>query len=210
MVYADMIARNLIKTTTVPVGYITGKNIIVAIMITFCFTATLFMMIPIRSANSPYNPWVDINDDDKIGLQDLVMLANSYGTTNTENLTRNVNVTNWPVEPSSQTIVVCQNFTVLSEGTGMTPIGNANVTGYRYVSFFIAYYDSDGVDQDLYYRLSCLGITLGYGTIGLQQNFGYYETGIQAFEVGAPSITFKLYSYSAGSTELTIVLYCYN
>jgi predicted secreted protein len=59
------------------------RNTIIAIMITFCFTASIFMIIPIRSATSPYNPWVDINDDGKISLQDLVLLANSYGTTGT-------------------------------------------------------------------------------------------------------------------------------
>jgi hypothetical protein len=70
-----------------------GRNMIIAIMITFCFTATLFMVIPIRSANSPYDPWIDYNDDGKINLQELVLLANSYGTTGDP--TKNVNVTNW-------------------------------------------------------------------------------------------------------------------
>lgn len=60
-----------------------GRNVIVTAMITFCFTATLFMMIPLEAANQPYNPWADINDDGKIGLVDLVMLANSYGTNGT-------------------------------------------------------------------------------------------------------------------------------
>lgn len=87
-------------------------NIIIAIMITFCFTATLFMVIPIRSANQPYNPWLDYNDDGKIGLLDFVSLTNSYGTTNTENLTRNVNVTNW------------SSFTFWN---GL----NVNITGYK-------------------------------------------------------------------------------
>jgi len=70
-----------------------GRNMIIAIMITFCFTATLFMVIPIRSANSPYDPWIDYNDDGKINLQELVLLANSYGATGDP--TKNVNVTNW-------------------------------------------------------------------------------------------------------------------
>jgi hypothetical protein len=64
-----------------------GKNMIRAIMITFCFTVMLFVTVPIRSATNTYNPWLDFNDDGKIGLTDLVQLANSlvqlrnsYGT----------------------------------------------------------------------------------------------------------------------------------
>jgi hypothetical protein len=61
-----------------------GRNMIVAIIITFCFTATLFMIVPIKStASSTYNPWADINDDGKIGLEDLTLLAKSYGATGT-------------------------------------------------------------------------------------------------------------------------------
>lgn len=77
-----------------------GRNMIVAIMITFCFTATLFIVIPIRSATSPYDPWIDYNDDGKISLSDLVSLANSYGTTGDP--TKNVNVTNWPPDLVSE------------------------------------------------------------------------------------------------------------
>jgi hypothetical protein len=57
------------------------RNTIIAIMITFCFTVSMLMIIPIRSANQPYDPWLDYNSDGKIGLSDLVLLANSYGTT---------------------------------------------------------------------------------------------------------------------------------
>ena len=68
------------------------KNMIVAIMITFCFTASLCMIIPLRSARNPYDSWLDTDDDGQIGLGDLVLLAQSYGTTGDP--TKNVNVTN--------------------------------------------------------------------------------------------------------------------
>jgi hypothetical protein len=69
------------------------RNMILAIVITFCFTATLFMIIPIRSAKQ-YDPWLDYNDDGKINLVDLSYLASSYNTAGDP--TKNVNVTNWP------------------------------------------------------------------------------------------------------------------
>jgi hypothetical protein len=54
------------------------KNMIVAIMITFCFTAMLFMIIPIRGGT--YDPNIDSNHDGKINLVDLGLLAKAYST----------------------------------------------------------------------------------------------------------------------------------
>jgi len=58
---------------------------IIAVLITFCVTAALFMIIPIRgtTVTKTYNPWADINNDGKVDLSDLVLLALSYGTSGT-------------------------------------------------------------------------------------------------------------------------------
>src|SRR5271157_2371066 len=59
-------------------------NIIIAIMLTFCLTASVFMAIPIQSQSTKtYNPLADINEDGKVSLQDLVLLADAYGTSGT-------------------------------------------------------------------------------------------------------------------------------
>jgi hypothetical protein len=60
-------------------------NMIIAILITFCFTASIFMAIPTRnqSTTKTYNPLADINQDGKVSLQDLVLLALAYGTNGT-------------------------------------------------------------------------------------------------------------------------------
>jgi len=45
---------------------VTKKDLIIAIVGTFCLTSTLFtMMIPTRSqtSNGTYDPWYDLNDD---------------------------------------------------------------------------------------------------------------------------------------------------
>jgi hypothetical protein len=73
------------------------KNMIIAIMITFCFTATLLMVIPIRSQNNSYDSWIDLNGDGRINMDEVVSTLDAFGTTGDP--TRNVNVTNWPPVP---------------------------------------------------------------------------------------------------------------
>jgi hypothetical protein len=60
---------------------VTKKDLIIAVLVTFCLTVTIFMIMPIKSANNPYDPMLDSNHDGKISLADLVALANTYGTT---------------------------------------------------------------------------------------------------------------------------------
>ena len=60
------------------------KDLIIAILGTFCLTVTLFTVIPIRSQTTePYDPWYDLNDDGIINIYDVVLVANKYGTTGT-------------------------------------------------------------------------------------------------------------------------------
>lgn len=73
------------------------KDLILAVICTFCLTVTLFTIIPIRSQTTPeYDPWKDINDDGYIGIDDIVSVAESFGALGDP--TKNVNVTNWPDE----------------------------------------------------------------------------------------------------------------
>jgi hypothetical protein len=58
---------------------VTKKDLIIAVLATFCLTATIFMVIPTRSSTNPYDAMIDSNHDGKISLADLVALANSYG-----------------------------------------------------------------------------------------------------------------------------------
>jgi len=73
------------------------KDLIIAVVITFCLTATLFTIVPAKSGNgSSYDPWKDLNDDGVVDSTDLGMLGTSWATTGDP--TKNVNVTNWPIE----------------------------------------------------------------------------------------------------------------
>lgn len=76
---------------------VTKKDLVIAVLATFCLTAIIFMVMPIKSANNAYDPMIDSNHDGKIGLADLLALANSYGGTGDPTL--NVTV----IPPSSVT-----------------------------------------------------------------------------------------------------------
>lgn len=64
------------------------KDLIVAVLATFCLTATLFMVVPTRSASTQsdglqYDPWKDINDDGKLDILDVVQITSQYGAQGT-------------------------------------------------------------------------------------------------------------------------------
>jgi hypothetical protein len=110
------------------------KDVVIAILITFCFTVSVLMVIPIRSANSPYDPWLDYYHTGKIGLQDLVALANAYGTTGDP--TCNVNVTNWPQNSESVQIDVLNCSWI--NGYGYTlPSAAVEVAGFSRAYLYI-------------------------------------------------------------------------
>jgi hypothetical protein len=98
------------------------KDLVIAVLATFCLTATLFMIIPTRSQIGGYDPWADINDDGKIDMYDIGHSARLFGATG--DATKNVNVTNFPTqqrEPAWKVIQVTNtpdgelNLTTLSE-----------------------------------------------------------------------------------------------
>ena len=74
------------------------KDLIIAVLSTFCLTATLFMIVPTRSSVNPYDPWLDYNGDGRIDMREIGAACNSFGATGDP--TKNVNVTNWlPPKP---------------------------------------------------------------------------------------------------------------
>lgn len=55
------------------------KNGIIAVLIVFCLTTTLFMV----AYSVSYDPWADINDDGKIDMRDIGYIAKLFGTAGT-------------------------------------------------------------------------------------------------------------------------------
>ncbi len=68
------------------------KDLIIAVLLTFCFTATLFMVATTRSQE--YDPWADLNGDGKIDILDVVGVTGIYATTGDP--AKNVTIVNWP------------------------------------------------------------------------------------------------------------------
>jgi hypothetical protein len=56
------------------------KDVITAVLITFCLTVTLFLTIPSHSNPNAYDPWADLNDDGTIDIYDAIQLANTFGS----------------------------------------------------------------------------------------------------------------------------------
>ena len=69
------------------------KDVILAILTTFCLTITLFSLVPARSG-LPYDPWMDIDDSGRIDMNDIGNVAARFMTLGDS--TKNVTVTNWP------------------------------------------------------------------------------------------------------------------
>jgi hypothetical protein len=71
---------------------VTKKDLVIAVLATFCLTATIFMVIPTRSQNSNYDPWLDTNDDGAINILDISASAKAFLSSG--NPTKSVYVTN--------------------------------------------------------------------------------------------------------------------
>jgi hypothetical protein len=58
------------------------KDLFIAVLATFCLAATLFISMPTRSSPGigEYDAWVDINDDGKINILDISIMARAFGT----------------------------------------------------------------------------------------------------------------------------------
>ena len=58
------------------------RDLIIAVLTTFCMTATLFMILPTQSLpGNGYDPWLDTNDDGTINILDISLLAMAFGST---------------------------------------------------------------------------------------------------------------------------------
>ncbi len=59
------------------------RDLMIAIIVTFCLAVVLFAAIPTWSSPGAgdYNPWYDVNDDGSIDGSDLIVLCRAFGST---------------------------------------------------------------------------------------------------------------------------------
>jgi len=115
------------------------KDLIIAVLATFCLTATLFMTAPTMS-QMPYDPWLDTNDDGIIDIEEIYNAALAYGTMGDP--TKNVNVTNFPIDEQGNLKVKIIHSTqewsvsIIQDYPGANWFTNTT-RGYRQISFCV-------------------------------------------------------------------------
>ena len=137
------------------------KDLFIVALATFCLTATLFLILPSRSAE-PYNPWADVSGpimgepDGTINMRDINYEILRFSTSG--DTTKNVTVTNWPL--STQETV----FWGQSTG-GYSPLYNASGFGHVHMLW-----DVSGLSASE-------NVTIrGYSEIHDPDGSGYYTT----------------------------------
>jgi hypothetical protein len=79
-----------------------GKQLLVVMLSVVILLTLAFAPISTEQSGS-YDPWLDYNDDGVIDVNDLSALAYAYGYSG--DTTKNVNVTNWPVDADGNLMV---------------------------------------------------------------------------------------------------------
>lgn len=70
------------------------KDVMLAVLATFCLAVTLFSLAPVRSSQ-PYNPWADIDDNGKIDMKDIGNVAARFMTSGDSTKPVEVSAYNW-------------------------------------------------------------------------------------------------------------------
>ncbi len=171
------------------------KDLIVAVLLTFCLTATLLMVATSRSQE--YDPWADLNGDGKIDILDVVGTTGKYATTGDP--TKNVWVTNWPSSGN--------HMVWWETPTGDAPLGRAyseqfDAQGFTYMHVLLSTGldlngSPDTVTIEIYGMLWDQS-TPGYKpvllqTVGLSSGFRDY-----GFTIPVPSQQFYFVGRSSG------------
>lgn len=135
------------------------KDLVIAVLVTFCLTATLFLVSTSRSQTAAQqNTSPDVNHDGKIDMRDVVAVLRTFGTrAHARPSTENVTVVN-PTLPvtivnSSETIL----YATYDVSWGQNDLGSYNlisgggelsVASYSSMSVFLQFEDVSAKDEE--------------------------------------------------------------
>ena len=100
-------------------GDLLKRDLIVAVLLTFCLTVLLFQVLPISSQDAgDYDPWYDVNDDGLIDMRDVGGIARKFGTSGTS-----INKTALILELQQNITVLREEMIALQLWVGHTVVG---------------------------------------------------------------------------------------
>ena len=116
------------------------KNYLVAVLLCSMILALAFIHNSGSQTTFQYDPWADMNDDGKIDIKDIAYSSRLFGTLGDP--TKNVNVTNWPIDEQgylktvikpkilkgAERIVLLENF-----------LGKIRFDAYRWPEVYFAF-----------------------------------------------------------------------
>jgi len=174
------------------------KDVVIAVLATFCLTSTLFMITTSKSQSGvgEYNPWADYNGDGTIDIFDIVPGAVSFGATSTDT-TKNVTVTNWPTQQKTfpENLLLRGTY---HNGYEYTHNLIDNTTPYANQNFKYGY----GSRYD--YDISSVTLTTTHSYI-YNQTFVYDKFPLRSYKIlGRPavSITYNITNSPAASFNI--------
>ena len=93
------------------------KDLMIAVSLTFCLTATLLMTASTESSSSvsEYDPWVDLNEDGTINILDIANVALAFHTSGDP--TRTVNLVNSHYQWMDRRIIEPQDYWLIVHET---------------------------------------------------------------------------------------------
>ena len=169
------------------------RDLIIVALVTFCLTATVFMVVPTRSADDPnWNPWADLQDDGTVDIYDAITLANAFGSSG--DTPKNVNVTNWPTQlPAPNYRIDHYNLNISwNSGYGSTGF-EGYLDGYSRMSYQITVYywwpNSSGTVSFWAPSIYVMIKPIGGGTHGGMESL---NSSVLVFALGTPYQGFSL------------------
>lgn len=154
-----------------------NRDLIIAVLFTFCLAAMLFSVKPTQSQTSlNYSPFYDLNHDGVINMKDIQPVAQAFGSSGDP--TMPVNVTNFPLD-SNGDLVVNATTNSINDYSLQTFTLNISSSGGSFPFGGISGADNPTVFCGGYSTLSILFGTHSNASIGASNNFTICISAIQ-------------------------------